>query len=131
MPSVLTEGILSMPIGWMLWVMWMMALNTASMIFCWKKIEARFVLAAWIPNGIFMTLLAEQMGYTRILGLSHVIFWTPLVIYLFTRRKNFEWSTTYGKWLYILLVTNVASLVIDYIDVIRYIAGDRDTVTFN
>ncbi|MCH7911234.1 MAG: hypothetical protein IIB38_16670 [Candidatus Hydrogenedentes bacterium] len=78
-----------------------------------------------------MTLLAEQMGYTRILGLSHAIFWTPLVIYLFTRRKNFEWDTIYGKWLYILLVTNVASLVIDYIDIIRYIAGDRDTVTFN
>ena len=131
MPSVLIEGILSMPIGWMLWVMWMMALNTASIVFCWKKIEARFVLAAWIPNGIFMTLLAEQMGYTRILGLSHAIFWTPLVIYLFTRRKNFEWGTIYGKWLYILLVTNVASLVIDYIDVIRYIAGDRDMVTFN
>ena len=131
MPVVLIEGILSMPIGWMLWVMWMMALNTASMFFCLKNMEARFVLAAWIPNGIFMTLLAEYAGYTRILGLSHMIFWTPLVIYLFTRRKNFEWATIYGKWLYILLVTNVASLVIDYIDVIRYILGDRDTVTFN
>ena len=130
MGGVLLAGIHQMTIGWQRWVMWMMARNTASLIFCWKNMEARFVLAAWIPNGIFMMLLAELVGYTRILGLSHAIFWTPLVIYLFLRRKNFDWSTIYGKWLYILLATNCASLIIDYIDVIRYIAGDRDPVLY-
>lgn len=130
MPSVLMEGINSMPLYWKAWVYWMMLLNTASVVFCWKHVEARFVLGAWIPNGIFMTLLAEQVDYTRILGLSHVIFWTPLVIYLLMRRTKFDWATGYGLWLYILILTNSASLAIDYVDVIRYIAGDRDVVTF-
>lgn len=131
MPTVLMDGINSMPLFWKAWIYWMMLLNSASIVFCWKKVEARFVLGAWIPNGIFMALLAEQVGYTRILGISHAIFWTPLVILLLRRRTKFDWATGYGLWLYTLILTNSLSLIIDYVDVIRFIAGDRDAVTFN
>ena len=124
MQGVLMDGIMQMPIGWKLWVFWMMAINTASIAFLARN-EARFCLAVWIPNGIMMMVMAEEFGYVRLLGLSHIIWWTPLVIYLLRRRKEIDRATWFGKWVVALFVTNCASLVIDYIDVIRYIAGDR------
>lgn len=125
MQGVLMDGIMSMPLGWQAWVFWMMIVNSASLFFL-KHMEARFCLAVWIPNGITMMLLAEQMGYVRLLGISHIVWWTPLIIYLFLRRKQFDLKTLAGKWIVVMLITNSLSLVVDYTDVARYIAGDRE-----
>ena len=125
MDGVLMDGIMQMPIGWKLWVFWMMIVNTASIFFL-KHNEGRYCLALWIPNGITMTLLAEQLGYVRLLGVSHIIWWTPLIIYLFLRRKQFDLKTLSGKWAVVLLVTNSVALAFDYVDLIRYVAGDRE-----
>lgn len=110
------------------WVIILMVMNTASILFL-KRVEARWVLAAWIPNGIFMSWLLTQVGYTRMLGLSHVIFWTPLLIYLWMRRDKWNVSGSLtGKWLVGLFAVNLISLVIDYADVARYIMGDHATL---
>jgi len=132
MDGVLMEGIMSMPIGWQIWVYWMMIVNTASIFFLRTPI-GKFCLAVWIPNGIMMSLLAEQVGYTRLLGLSHIIWWTPLVLFIALRIKNkaVDFSTWAGRWALVLLVTNALSLVVDYVDVARYIAGDRDDMRPN
>jgi len=121
----LMDFILAEPLPLLAWVMVLMVMNTLSVLFL-KRVEARWVLAAWIPNGIFMSFLFTQVGYTRMLGLSHVVFWTPLLIYLWRRRAhwNVAGSLT-GKWLVGLFVVNLASLVVDYLDVIRYLMGDH------
>jgi len=124
MENVLMNGILAMPLGWKLWIFWMMIINTASVAFL-KEVPARICLALWIANGITMPLMAESLGYVRLLGLSHVIWWTPLAIYLFRKRKDFDRTTWFGRWAIAVLLTNSVSLIIDYVDVIRYIAGDR------
>jgi len=61
----------------------------------------------------------------RLLGLSHVIFWTPLVVYLLGRLRDLEPHGWFALWVRALLVTNALSLVIDYVDVVRYVVGDR------
>ncbi len=104
------------------WVGWMMLLNTAALLFL-RTTEGRVVLACWIANIITMSVLYELFGYVRLLGLSHVIWWTPLVIYLFARRNRFGGGAL-RVWLWVLLLTNTTSLVIDYIDVFRYFMGD-------
>ena len=111
------------PIWLQAWIYWMVVVNTASFLFL-KQIEARWVLAAWIGNLIFMILLYENVGYVRLLGLSHVIFWTPLLVYLFRRRDKLSGAT--GVWLRILMATLALSLVVDYVDVARYVMGDRE-----
>ena len=125
MQGVLMDGIMSMPLGWQAWVFWMMIVNSASLFFL-KHMEARFCLAVWIPNGITMMLFAERFGFVRFLGISHIIWWTPLIIYLFLRRKQFDLKTLAGKWVVVMLITNSVSLAIDYVDVVRYMAGDRE-----
>lgn len=114
--------IMQEPLWLQAWVYWMMLLNTAALFFL-KTTEGKMVLACWVANIITMSLFYEIFGYVRLLGLSHVIWWTPLVIYLFGRRGSFPVGVT-ATWLWVLLVTNSASLVIDYIDVVRYFIGD-------
>lgn len=121
--NVLMDGIGSMPIGWQIWVYWMMLINTASIVFI-ARIEARVVLAVWIANAITMTLMAEVWGFVRLLGLVHLLWWTPLVAYLIPRVRKMD-ASAFRVYLIVLLATICASLVIDAADVVRYGAGER------
>lgn len=124
----LMDFILAEPLPLVAWVMVLMVMNTASIFFL-KRVEARWVLAAWIPNGIFMSYLLTQFGYTRMLGLSHVVFWTPLLVYLWRRRAQWNVSGSLtGKWLVGLFGVNLASLLVDYVDVVRYLLGDHSAL---
>ena len=114
--------IMAEPLWLQAWVYWMMIINTAAFFFL-KTTEGKAVVIAWVGNVITMSILYEMVGYVRLLGLSHVIWWTPLVIFLFMRRDRFPQGAV-ATWLWILLLTNSASLVIDYIDVARYFMGD-------
>ncbi len=106
------------------WVYWMMAVNTASVLFVRHR-GAQLVLALWIGNIITMSLLFEWNGYNRLLGLSHVIWWTPLLVLLWRGRRSVPRTGLYPRWLAVVFVTDAASLVIDYVDVVRYALGDR------
>jgi len=123
--GVLMGGLLQQPLWLQMWVGWMMVVNSAAIVFLSHR-EARIALGVWIGNAISMTVLAEMVGFTRLLGLCHVVWWTPLVIYLWMQRDRFDAKGAFTRWIYILIATNVASLVVDYIDVIRFILGERE-----
>lgn len=120
MADIMTE-----PLWLQAWVGWMVVINSASVFFL-RHLEPRVVLGMWIGNMITMAAMYEYFAYTRILGLSHVIWWTPLVIFLMLRLPRIEKGKRVRTWILILLVTNCASLIIDYIDVARYLLGERD-----
>jgi len=76
----------------------------------------------------FTRSLFHKYGYTRILGLSHIIFWTPLLAYLWkTRNANPKRKLT-GLFVKIAIAIIFISLLFDYTDIIRYIMGDRATM---
>lgn len=107
------------------WVYWLIVINSLSLIFAFTRNEAHWVLTAWLGNLLMMPMLFEAVGYVRLLGLTHIVFWTPLVIYLWRQRSEFG-SSRSGRYLWVVLATNTASLIIDYIDVVRYFLGDGD-----
>lgn len=107
-----------------IWVAWLILINSASLLF-WRRIEARWVLAAWLGNIVFMSALFEISGYNRLLGLSHVIFWTPLLVYLLVRREALRRSRPLYLWATVLAASNAVSLAIDYVDVFRHVIGGR------
>lgn len=126
--AVFDEGMRQMALGWQLWIYWMILLNgVVALPFAFTRTEARVVLVTFIANGAFMMWLAGTYGYERILGLSHVVFWTPLMIYLVVRYRGsgVPKSSAYGYYVLAVIVTDTASLVIDYIDVVRYLLGER------
>jgi hypothetical protein len=105
----------------------MVVVNSASLLFALRYRTARFVLAAWIGNAITMGQLFEWNGYNRLLGLSHVLWWTPLLWLLWRTRSDWPKAGPARAWLLALFATNATSLVIDYVDVVRYLLGDRAT----
>jgi hypothetical protein len=98
--------------------------NSAAVIFL-RHVPARWALAAFVGAALFMQTLYALNGFNRLLGLAHVVFWTPLVVYLARQRPRLEAGSSVSSWVTILLVTNVVSLVVDYIDVVRHLLGDR------
>ncbi len=81
------------------------------------------VLIALALNMVVMMALTARFGFSRILGLGHV-FWIPLSVYLFSCWPDFPIGSFSGIWLRLLTLINLASLVIDTLDVIRYAKGD-------
>ena len=118
------DYILLEPTWLLVWVFWMGTINSLALVFL-KHRPARWVLAAFLGNLVFMTVLFEMNGYNRLLGLSHVIFWTPLLVYLFRIRNNLPQVGVFVAWVKLLFLTNVISLLVDYSDVVRYLLGER------
>lgn len=124
-PTSLNSAIFAQPLWLQIWIIWMVLINVPAALIFIRRTEAKWVLLAMAGNAIFMNWLFAQYGYQRILGLSHVVFWTPLVIYLWLRREKWDMTRLSGKWLAILFATNLLSLIIDYADVARYLLGER------
>ncbi|GJL93962.1 MAG: hypothetical protein DHS20C05_03670 [Hyphococcus sp.] len=122
---MLHDALLMQPLWLQAWVGWMMLVNILGAIIFIRRTEAKWVLLAMLGAATFMSWLYAQYGYQRILGLAHVVFWTPLLVYLWSRRKQWNLSEISGKWLAVLFMTNFTSLIIDYIDVARYLMGER------
>ncbi len=127
----MNEFIAQEPLWLQLWIQWMVVANLGGVAFIigrrdagWHlRPEPAVVVITMIANVLFMGWLFEQVGYVRLLGLSHVIFWTPLLIWLWRRRQGIEGRVLRG-YLWTVGLTNTVSLVIDYVDVARYLAGD-------
>lgn len=115
----LIEDIMAQQLWLQVWVGWMGFVNLSAIIFI-RRIEARWVFVAMLVAFPLMNVLHAQFGYQRILGLAHVIGWTPLLVYLWLRRKHWDLSRLSGKWIMAVFVTDLVSLVIDYVDVARY-----------
>lgn len=123
----LAQDIFAQPLWLVAWVLWLMLVNTASLLFL-KHVPARWVLLAWIANGLTMTALHVEFGHSRILGLSHAIWWTPLLIYLWRSPGRRALQGAVRHWSSALMLSIVISLVVDYVDVVRYLAGDHAPV---
>ncbi len=123
------RGILRLPLQWRLWMMLLVAANVLVPLFFLGHLEAQVVLAAILLSLVLFTFLTAKAGFTRLLGLGHLP-WIPLVWFLVTRLGEVSPDDFYGIWIRALIALNATSLVIDAVDVIRYLAGDRkETVT--
>ncbi len=118
------KGIMSMPIHWQLWLTLLVTFNLIIPLFFLNRLEAQVVVGALVASMILMTVLTAISGFTRLLGLGH-IFWIPLLYFLWMRLEQNPADDFFGLWLRVLMIINAASLIIDVIDVGRYIAGDR------
>ncbi len=119
------QGIMKMPVHWQLWLMVLITFNLVIPLFLLSHVEAQVVLGVLVASLMLFTVLTARFGFTRILGLGH-IFWFPLIYFLWTRLEQSPADDVFGIWIRVLIALNAASLVIDAVDVVRYIAGDRE-----
>ncbi|MFQ5994462.1 MAG: hypothetical protein ACE5K1_05160 [Acidiferrobacterales bacterium] len=119
------RGVLEMPWPWQLWLLLLVLVNLFVPLFFLDHLEAQVTVAALVASMVLMTLLTALSGFTRLLGLGH-IFWIPLLFFLYTRLDQIPSDDYFGIWVRTLMVLNIISLIIDAVDVSRYVAGDRE-----
>lgn len=108
-----------------LWLLTLVTVNMVVPLFFLGRVEAQFVIVTFVAGALLMTALTAVSGFTRLLGLGHVL-WIPLLWFLWGRLDDTPADTLFGLWLRALIVLNGLSLVIDTVDVVRYVAGDRE-----
>ncbi len=119
------KGIMKMPVPWQLWLVLLLTVNLVVPLFFLDRLEAQVIVGALLASALLMTILTGVSGFNRLLGLGH-IFWIPLIYFLWMRLGQIPADDFFGIWVRALMALNAASLVIDLIDVARYIAGDRE-----
>jgi len=114
------------------WLYWMsFAIIVTPLVLVFSKATRRdavIVLLTNIAMLVGMGWIYEQMGYVRLMGIVHVILWTPLFVYLFLRAKNGEMPLLCRLAIWMFVATLAVSLVFDYTDVARYLLGERDSM---
>lgn len=93
-------------------------------LFYIQTLEAKLAIAAVLSGAVIQSFIHSKLGFVRLLGLGHIL-WIPLVIWLGFRLTDIGLENPFGIWLASLVLINTVSLVIDVIDVIRFISGER------
>jgi len=127
------EAMFTLASGWQtVWLYWMsFAIIVTPLVLIFSKstrLDAVIVLLTNIAMLVGMGWIYEQIGYVRLMGIVHVILWTPLFIYLFLRAKNGEMPLLCRLVMWMFAATLAVSLVFDYTDVVRYLLGERDSM---
>ncbi len=106
-----------------LWGVWLVGVNVACLYFI-THIEAQVVLAVTAVAVVAQTLIYQRTGFTRILGSTHVL-WVPMFAWMATRIDTIIGEPALAAWLLVLFATNMVSLVVDTIDAVRFLRGER------
>ena len=118
----LMKAMLSMPWPWPAWLGLLVAANVGGSLMFLHTLEAKVVLASIAVGLAIMTVIFQKKGFVRLLGLGHLP-WVAMVPWLAARLG--ESSGYFGLWLLAVIVLNTLSLLIDFVDVVRYLRGER------
>ena len=108
------------------WTDILAAILLASIVFAFFRREALVIFIAGALGAAATLAIYSQVGYVRLLGLGHTLFWTPAVIWLWMRRSSWRVAETWsGKYIALAFTVMVISLAFDITDVGRWILGER------
>lgn len=109
--NVLFLGAFVLPLGFLVWRQ--------------SRMAGALTLAASVLAGLAITWMYGQMGYVKLLGLPHIVFWTPLAVYLWRQIRRPDMPAWPRRLMGVTLAVIVISLMFDYVDVARWILGER------
>lgn len=116
----------TLPKPWWVWVGLLMVVNMVAPILFIRTLEAKVVLLTFFLAAGMQMLLFRAKGFVRLLGIGHIIPWLPLLLWLGSRLGEIGIDRPLGLWILALIVLDGISLVIDFVDVGRYILGERE-----
>ena len=107
-----------------LWNLWLVGINAACLLFI-SHVEAQVLLAVTGMAVTAQTLIYGRIGFTRILGVVHVM-WVPMFVWMATRLELISGNPAFAHWLLIVFFTNMISMIVDTIDITRFLRGERN-----
>jgi asparagine N-glycosylation enzyme membrane subunit Stt3 len=133
MPPDLNAAIATEPLWLQGWIMLLVLANAGAVFFVVTRQDGRLrprweaiaIVAGFAAAGVFMTWLYDVVGYVRLLGLAHLLFWTPAYAWVLSRFLRGGLTPAFRHYAVFYLAIAGASLVVDVVDVARYLLGDR------
>jgi hypothetical protein len=108
---VLLVGIIVLPLALLIWKQ--------------TRLTAVIILVASFAAGFGVSLVYDRFGYVKLLGLPHIIFWLPLVWYLYRQILREDVPVWPRRLMMVIATVLMISLVFDVVDVTRYALGER------
>ncbi|MDA8585433.1 hypothetical protein N9L47_04090 [Rhodobacteraceae bacterium] len=125
----LSEAIAQQPawVGIWLNVMMVGAMLLPFSLLIWRasRLTAVVTFVANVGAVLSTGWLYSQLGYVKLLGLGHMVFWTPLIVLIVVQMRREDMPVWPRRIMAVVMVTMLISLVLDYIDVGRYLLGER------
>lgn len=106
-----------------IWNVWLVGVNLLCLYFI-AHLEAQIVLATTLVAVVAQALIYQRIGFTRLLGIAHVS-WIPMFAWMASRIDTIAAQPQLQSWLIVLAATNAVSLILDSIDVFRFVRGER------
>jgi len=123
------EAVATQPVWITWWLNWMLVGVFAPplLLLIWRqsRLPAVISIVANVASGFGVVWIYDQLGYVKLMGLSHVVLWTPLAIYLFMQIRRPDMPQWPRRLMWLMLATITVSLAFDYLDVLRYLLGER------
>ena len=114
----------SLPMPIRIWLGLLMFLNMAVPLFYIGTPEGIAALAAATAGAVTMTMINERLRFVRLMGLGH-IYWIPLVIFFLWRVDSAPSESLFQYWMWSIILLNSVSILIDAVDIMKYINGER------
>lgn len=119
-----------------IWVALLAVSNLGAILFVLKRqegkitvrIEAILIVLSFVLAGVMMTWMYGEVGYVRLLGLPHLIFWLPVYIWLLMKYRRGDFQGLFKYYLIFYFVIAGISLVTDFSDVSRYLLGEQQSL---
>ena len=120
------KKILGMKLHWVLWLGLLVLVNLGGGVLFIRTMEGQLALVCMVAAFLIMWFIYAQKGFVRLLGVGHLIAWTPQMVFYTQSVGNTAGLFQY--WIISVLVLNGICLVIDFVDVVRYSLGDRQPI---
>ncbi len=124
----LMKQIFGMKFPWNLWVGLQALVNMVGGLIFIRTLEGQMALAGLMLAFLIMWGIYVKKGFVRLLGLGHLIAWSPMMVWFgkVIAQGNAEGGFQY--WIISVLVVNGLSMMIDFVDMVRYSLGDRQPI---
>jgi hypothetical protein len=100
-------------------------LPIALLIWRQSRIAAVATIVTSAAGAFGVQWLYSHLGYVKLLGLPHIVLWTPLAYYLFVQVRRGDMPPWPRRIMMVVLATIMISLAFDYADIVRYALGER------
>ena len=104
--------------AWLSWIVF--PIFIVSLAFLHRSNGARLAAAGIILSHVpmFVHMFDVTVG---VVGILHLLFWSPALIVLAKERSTLELRTFYGVWVHLILFVLAVSLAFDFRDALRFI----------
>lgn len=121
----MTFKIMKMKFPWNLWILILILVNLMGGIYFFSTFEGKLVAISFLSAAFFMSYLYSKYGFTKILGLGHVL-WLPMMGILIEGLFRGASYSAEGlkEWIIAVVIINILSLILDFIDILKYLAGE-------